>query len=330
VTPPRGIANEQFLEAMFRDAPAGTHTIVTSFHGDPNTAGRMAWAGQPWAPGMSLSRGFERGFPLGNTYATVSAFTPDPSTGECRRLKHLFYSLHAVMIDDVGTKVAHTKILLAPSAIIETSPSNEQHYLFIRQDAAARDRATAEHLVDAMIRAGLTADSTDPGMKGVTRYGRLPVGINAKQKYVDQLGHPWRVRCLSFNPGRRYTIEEIADAYRIDLRRPTPRRSPARKRTRAETRNSDKQFAALLECLQRLGLYHRQCGAGPWHEVTCPWVHEHTDQADNGTAVSEPTAENGWNGAFRCHHSHGDRLHIGELRRFITRALIELARGRAA
>ena len=330
MTPPRDITNEQFLNSMFKDAPDGTHTIVTSFQGDPNTAGRRAWAGQPWTPGMSLSCGFDREFQRGNTYTTVSLFTPDPTTGECRRLKTLFHSLRAVMIDDVGTKVDRKKILLAASAVIETSPGNEQHFLLIRQDAAARNRAAAEHLVDAMIRAGLTADSTDPGMRGVTRYGRLPVGVNAKQKCVNQLGHPWRVRCLSFNPGRRYTIEQVAAAYGIDLRQPAPRRSPARKRTPAETRNSDKQFTALLECLQRLGLYHRQCGAGPWHEITCPWVHEHTDQADNGAAVSEPALENGWNGAFRCHHSHGDRLHIGELRRFITRALIELARGRAA
>src|ERR1022692_3756096 len=113
-------SNSVFLEATFADAMPGTHTIVCSLRGDPYKADRGGWAGRPWAPGQKLPQWFDRG----NTYLTVSAFEPDPQTGEIRRRKALFDSLHAVMIDDIGTKVHQGKLLLAPSAIIETSPRN--------------------------------------------------------------------------------------------------------------------------------------------------------------------------------------------------------------
>ena len=41
-----------------------------------------------------------------------------------------------------------------------------------------------------------------------------------------------------------------------------------------------------------------------WTQVRCPWVHNHTDQADNGAAVAEPSAENNFVGGFKCQHGH--------------------------
>ena len=39
-----------------------------------------------------------------------------------------------------------------------------------------------------------------------------------------------------------------------------------------------------------------------WQDVTCPWTDGHTGGVDNGAAIREPAEENGWTGAFRCHH----------------------------
>ena len=308
------IANETFLEAMFADALPGTYTVVCSFPGDPYKADRSAWAGRPWAPGQKLPACF-RG---GNTYLTVSTFEPDPQTGECRRRKANFVAMHAVMIDDIGTKVLRDSLLLKPSATIETSPGNYQAYLFLQQDGSTRDRSLCERLIDRMIAAGLTVDGKDPGMKGVTRYGRLPVGINAKARYVEQLGRPFAVCCVQFEPARRYTIAEIASAWRLDL-------SPERPKTPANIvpintelmRTIGDRFNALLRTLELMHMYHGRIGNGPWHEITCPWVHEHTDRADSGTALADPSAENNFAGGFKCHHGHCEHLTMRDMWRWV-------------
>jgi len=292
------VSNEQFLEAMFADTAPGMHTIVCSFLADPYKATRADWRGWAWAPGGALPRGFD----TGNTYLTVSTFEPDPQTGERRRRKANFCSLHAVMIDDLGTKVAPDKMLLPPSALIETSPDNYQAYLFVVQDEAARDRRLCERLIDAMVAAGLTADGSDPGMKGVTRNSRLPVGINSKGKYVERLGHPFPVRCSQYAPGRRYAIAEIAAAWSLELTPPTPRALAIPHP--AEAARMTRRFDALLRTFELKGMYRGRIGPGPWHAVRCPWVHTHTDGAEGGTAVAEPGTDNNFYGGFQCHHGH--------------------------
>jgi hypothetical protein len=300
--------NRTFLEAMFCDALPGTHTVVCSFVGDPYKVKRGAWYGRPWAPGDALPWGFD----WGNTYLTVSTFEPDPDTGECRRRKALFVALHAVMVDDVGygmgSKVDRAKLALAPSALIETSPANYQAYYFLQQDTETRDRSLCERTVDAMVAAGLTKDGSDPGMKGVTRYGRLPVGVNGKAKYVKALGKPFPVRLEAFEPDRRYTLAAIREAWKLEL---APKQ-------RFETRAADlanvdpqlieaatKGFDALLKLFKEAGKYLSPEGhAGPWHQVTCPWIDSHTDRADTGAAIAAPGPDNYYVGGFKCWHGH--------------------------
>lgn len=309
------ITNETFLEAMFEDAAPGTHTVVCSFSGDPLSEDRFKWAGRPWRPGERLPRGFalER-----NTYLTVSSFEPDPATGERRRRKACFHAMHAVMVDDLGTKVANAMLRLPPSALLETSPDNYQAFLFLVQDEAARNRALCARLIDRMIAGGLTADGADPGMRGVTRYGRLPEGVNAKAKYVERLGRPFPVCCVEFDPSRRYRVAEIAAAWRLDLSAPparTPRPVPPEYLAGAPVR-----FAALLALLEALGLYKGR-GAGAWHEITCPWLAEHSDRADSGTAIAEPSEANAWRGGFHCHHGHCEGRHLRDLARELGRLI---------
>ncbi len=295
----RRTENERFLEALFRDAAPGTHTIVAAFRGDPGKVDRRAWAGRPWSPGQKLPPWFDGA----NCYLTVSTFDADPETGRRHRRKASFAAMHAVMVDDVGTKVDRKKLRLPPSALIETSPGNFQAFYFLKQNASTRDRLLCERLIDRMIAAGLTADGTDPGMRGVTRYGRLPVGINGKAKYVEKLGEPFQTRCVLLESWRRYSAQWIAKAWALDLSAPPPPRYTKKAApSPALIERAGEQFAALLETLKIMEMYIGQRGAA--HDITCPWIAEHTGKAASGTAIFEPSKDNGWAGGFVCHHGH--------------------------
>ena len=50
--------------------------------------------------------------------------------------------------------------------------------------------------------------------------------------------------------------------------------------------------------------------------MTCPWVHEHTDELDTGAAYFEPD-ELYPVGGFCCQHSHRDKYHIRALLEFL-------------
>lgn len=318
------ITNEMFLEAMFEDMPPGTYTIVTAFGEDPVAAPHGRWAGRPWQTGDILPVTYDGTWAPCNTYLTISLFVPDEAaeseSKKYRRRKKQFHSLRGVMIDDVGTKIDRKRIVLPLTAEVETSPGNLQGWYFIRQDEDSHTLTVSEGLIAAMVEQGLTADAVDPGMKGVTRYGRLPNGINNKAKYVKKLCKPWRVQLRSYQPSRRYSIGQIASAYHLDIGqlRAKVRKRNALPPSTEQIGHADKRFEALARALQYLGLYKGKNGNEPWHAITCPWVHEHTDQADDGAGICEPTQENGWHGAFRCHHSHGERLHLEDLRRFIS------------
>jgi hypothetical protein len=295
------LTNTMFLEAVFADMMPGTHTIICGFHGDPNTKDRMQsarnWCGDPWRIGEPVPNWFDGA----NSYLTISSFEPNPQTGEMRRRKEQFVQAHMIMLDDIGTKVSPEKLILPLSALTETSPGNYQGFLFLKDEPDTRHRQTCERLVTRMVAAGLAVDSKDPGMTGVTRYARLPVGVNAKAKYIQRLGHPFPVRSTLFEPQRRYSIREIVDAWKLDI---TPDRpvAPVIPITDAMIKRTAKHFAALLDVFRALGMYHRQHGG--WHEVTCPWIGTHTDRSDTGTALSEPNEQNRFAGGFVCHHGH--------------------------
>lgn len=307
------ITNAEFLEAMFADLPDGAAAMVCGFTGDPHTADRGAWFARPWTFGDPLARCGA----LSNNYAAVSSFLPDPVLGEYRRRKANFARLHAVMLDDLGDGPGAKLPLrhadrLPPSALIETSPANFQAWLFLEPDADTDTRDAAERLIGRMIRDGLTAN-TDPGMAGVNRYGRLPVGINGKAKYLQE-GRPFRVRLAHWNPERRYRVATVAHAFGLDLT-PEPQQ-PRPSVTLGDAHRRIDGFAALLELLAARGHYLAPLGEGR-HAIRCPWIDQHTDRAESGTALLEPSPANNWRGGFRCWHGHCERRGIGDVYRFL-------------
>lgn len=309
------VTNRDFLAEMFRTRGSQEAPWVAGFPGDPHQTEPRNWAGRPVLNCIPWCIQ-----PGNNNYVCVSTFRQEKD-GSWRRRKANFSAMHAIMIDDIGTKISAERLVLEPSALVETSPGNFQAWYFLAPPET--DAARADLLVKRMIEAGLTADARDPGMRGVTRYGRLPVGRNGKSVYLEKLGAPFIQKVHRWEPGKRYRLEQIAQAYGIDL---TPEQPPIyRPLPASDSRDS------LLPVIQQYGLYLEPIsGLNGAHRIVCPWSHEHTGRDTSGTVYFEPGDSNGWHGGFKCHHGHCMNRGIRDLERFIRAAKRMIREGKAA
>ena len=298
--------NSTFLTAIFRGLEPEERPMVLSVVGDPNDK-KTDWSdGTGWTPDTNTT---DVGV---NSYFTLSTY--QPKDGKYRRQRTQFLRAFGVMLDDIGTKAAPRERLNAcpPSYLIETSSGNYQAgYLF---DVPVADVKQVEALQESLVEAGLC----DEGAKGPSaRIGRLPFGINGKHS------PPFRCRLVEWSPERRYSVDQIVD--RLELAPVQP--SGTRKKTRTSSARHDDDGAAadvyrpranenaVVAALRRRGLYKKPLGDGK-HDITCPWVGEHTDGVDHGTAYLEPS-DLFPVGGFRCQHSHGASRRIGALLEFL-------------
>jgi len=306
------VSNIDFLSYGFKGLGEDEQFWVTGFPNDPLSVPPWQWSGYGAPPGLPVCIHSTH-----NNYIAVSSFKRG-TDGKYHRRKANFSRMHIVMVDDVGTKVPLERLVLSPSVQVETSPGNFQAWYFLK--VPEPDPRRAVRLIDGMIENGLTADASDPGMRGVTRYGRLPVGVNGKAKYVERIGHPFVQTVPIWSPHVRYSIEEIADAYEVDLNvfeTHKRRQVAAPKHSVAKTINGDN---TVLDLLIRADLYQDSLdGIAGAHVIICPWVHEHTDEDPSGTVYFEPSEENNWHGGFKCHHGHCQSRNIADLSHFMAR-----------
>jgi hypothetical protein len=239
------VTNREFLIHAFRKAENDEFPWVTGFPGDPGSVDHALWGGRSATP---LPRFIHAG---NNNYVAVSSFRQGDD-GRPHRRKTCFAAMHVVMIDDVVTKVPPERITLQPTCVVETSPGNYQAWYFLTEPE--RDRVRAENLIKGMIASGLTKDGADPGMNGVTRYGRLPVGINGKAKYRDEAGEPFVQRVASWDPTVRYSLDEIAIAYNVDLSTVSQPKRIASRRARPH-RDSNGNPDGFLHVFEEADLY---------------------------------------------------------------------------
>lgn len=297
--PPLPPSNAAFLESVIREVGNGASAVVCSKPGDPTRGGWDAEA----AADIDAQCPSDR-----NNYLNCSTFNPD-AVGNIRAKREQFDAFHFVLLDDVGTKVERNRLGdFKPTWEIETSPGNSQ--IGIRLQDPIRDAATVKRLQDAIIAEGLC----DPGSNGVGRWARLPNAINGKTKHKEEHG-PFRCRLIEYDPETSYTVEEFVAALGLDL---TPASSiVGQKAPRISSERGDGVFTPMpsenpvLTALRERGLYKSMISAGK-HDVTCPWVAEHTDALDSGTAYFEPDDDFPI-GGFSCQHSHHDKYHIAQL-----------------
>jgi len=277
---------KEFLAAMVPKLPSDQRMIVCGFTGDPSSAPPDAWRPRPWQPNDPLNFTAEW-----NVYVTVSSYYI-AQDGSWRRRKSLFAAGHALMVDDVGSKVDPKIIPLPPSAKIETSPGNFQWWYFLDEPETDGPR------FDALIRAFIAGKllGFDPGMAGITRVGRLPGFVNGKKRCKGFITK------LTELAERSYSIDELVNHFGLELR---GRNVPLPYVATEEARRRNQAFWDIYRFLLARKMLKREYpDAGGWTEMTCPWIESHTDMADNGAGIAEPSEANGWSGAFRCHHGH--------------------------
>ncbi|MEI8158535.1 MAG: DNA-primase RepB domain-containing protein [Burkholderiales bacterium] len=195
------ITNDAFLTAIFGTTFDVERPLVCRIAGAPENKG---WSPQPWPCDTSDA--------ALNWYTAPAMFVPNDQ-GRYRAQKRLGRGVHAVMLDDIGTKVPAARLAACPPTwLIETSPGNFQAgYIFA---APVDDHKQAEALKDALIEAGLC----DNGATGATaRWMRLPVAINGKAKYGEP---PPPCRLTQWNPALRYTIDQIIEGLELTPSQP--------------------------------------------------------------------------------------------------------------
>lgn len=284
----------EFYWAMRKFVPEDARILTSQFRGDPNSDIYWKWKARVINDPAMVDEG-------ANVYLCVSAMRQN-ARGEFRRRKECFAGGLLLMIDDVGEDgAAGAKFPLSvldplpPSAMIETSPGNYQAiYLF---DRLVDDMKTFDALIRAFIQRQFLGKDT--GQAGVNRVFRPPAGVNGKPKHEN-----WRVRLTEFHPDRRYSVEQIANAFGLELVRET-------KPPKGATGDKGDRIRAFIDArstLRAAGMIKtEEADYSGWIHIVCPWTGDHTGGADNGAAIRLPEAENDWTGAFRCHHGHCER-----------------------
>lgn len=297
---------EAFLAALGADLPEEERLILCGFVGDPDSVGLTAWRPRPWRLGRDIPFSDKA-----NAYVTVSSFGR-AGDGSFRRRSETFAAGRALMVDDVGTKVDRAVVAhVPPTIVVETSKGNEQWWYLLAEPE--RDAARFDGVIRAFIAGKLLG--ADPGMAGIARVGRVPGFINGKAKH-----NGWRCRTLA-DGGPRYTVEALLAAFELKIQGRQVRRE---KLPTEEAIERNRNYATVYKWLdQRNMLKRAEPDLSGWTEMRCPWVEDHTGGADTGAAIREPSPENDFYGAFRCHHGHCADKGWADLTDWVTELSVE-------
>ena len=307
------ITNADFVAAVFPLLPEGSFAAICSKSGDPGIGGWSASRADQVAVNLSAEN---------NNYIGCSSFYPGED-GSFKARKTGFAACHFLMLDDLGTKVSLERLAgFELSWLIETSPGNYQGGIILAEPLT--DAAVAVRLLAALIDSGLCdAGATGP----LSRWARLPVAINGKPKHARADGVPCHCRLIEWRPDKRYAPHEIVDRLQLELApagRPKKTATPSAATgdiSHGTGNDADDVLTPkaaenpVVAALKVRGQYKTPLGSGK-HDMTCPWVHEHTDGLDTGAAYFEPD-EFYTLGGFCCQHSHRDKYHIRALLEYL-------------
>ena len=290
------VTNDKFMETIFQlDGQSTDYSpLVCSIKGDPSSA---AWIAQEYPASVTSEQL--------NWYFAPSLFSKD-SDGKFHAKAKLAKSVHCIVLDDVGQRLSFEGLKACmPTWVIQTSPSSYQVGFAFNEPQT--DLLAVEKFKTMLINEKLC----DPGASGASaRWARLPIGINGKPKYGSQ---PHSCELVWWAPHRRYPIWYLME--RLDIRQFSPLQMGSllnRESKPIDFLGSDSKSTEnpVITKLKSLGLYKHQTVIGT-HEITCPWVVEHTDQVDHGTAYFEPSSKF-MSGGFKCHHGHGSKISLNK------------------
>jgi len=303
--------NALFLREVFRDKKKDERIWVNFLRGDPKKVAATRWAGKPAS--VHDAQLYDSAQQLINPFYAVSTFEAKPDgrggTSVRRRIAN-FSRSYVIGCDDIGlgssAKIGPDRIKLAPSFVIETSPDNHQVGYILSEPIERRE--VADVLQDALIHQGLEAER-DPGQKNVTRYLRMPAGVNGKAAYVEALGKPFAHELWVWEPSRRYSVQDIIDAYGLTLERVRVRHDQSRA---SLVSVADDPYVRKLD---ELGLVTGppvdKGSGGTWIPIRCPNVADHTDGDDTGSAYCV-------GGGYKCHHGTCEHVTFDDLQSYLA------------
>jgi hypothetical protein len=319
-------ATEQFLKELQCTIPddervmagyAEEATVQTDATGKKINS---TWWPTPWKEGKFINA-------RANCYACISSSikTPNPKTGAMRywRGESSFGHGLALMVDDIGTgqgskgglTLEYFNAILPPTATVETSPGNYQLWYFFDEpvDSLIHFKALLNCFVANVLKKG--GDNT---IKDISRYGRMPIGINNKRhgpdmvlKYPMNDGSPFQVRLVEADYTRRYSPEDIARSFGFSIIVP--------QKPIVEVSEEDYKFDAVWLKLADYILSKAKMGEGSNGEVAmnmsgkyrirCPWGDEHSNGDPYGAYFRGPIPGAEHEFVFGCGHDTCRKLH---------------------
>jgi hypothetical protein len=279
-----------------------------------------------------------------NCYVCISSSikTPNPKTGDMRywRGEASFGHGLALMVDDIGSgkgskgglDLDFFDNILLPTATVETSPGNYQLWYFLDkpEPSLIKFKAFLNCFVAAVLRKG--GDNT---IKDVSRYGRMPCGVNNKRhnmdgdfKYpiVDKKGKtvPYAVQIHDADYTKRYSIDEIANKFGFEIV------LPARREIVFDVGEYkyDEIWLRMAEKILSSGNLGEGSGgevimnmSGKWR-IRCPWGHEHTNGDPYGAYFRGPIPGAEVEFVFGCGHDTCRKLHRRTWSSFVDEVVI--------
>ena len=270
------VSNQEFMEAIFSCLPADVRPVLVGFSGNPATVNKGHWSGYSWLGENAVW------IEEDNNYFSLAAFKPDEE-GKYARKKIQFNGLYCLMLDDIGSEVDSGKLAVPPSWLLETSTDNYQAGYILEEPI------TDAQLADKLMKAIIAAELCDPGAGGPTaRLARLPVAVNGKYAPI------FKCQLRDWHPDLRYSVEALVTGLGLDMSE--TKKSMQANSVKATAKNASGNVVwqprpttnPVIDALLQGGLYKCQLGERK-HDITCPWVGEHTGGIDGGTAYFEPS-----------------------------------------
>jgi hypothetical protein len=281
---------EEFLRELGRGIPEEERVMVgyadeATVQTDPDTGRKLnaGWWPLAWKDGKYINTSV-------NCYACISSSvkTKNPRNGTMRywRGESSFGHGLALMVDDIGhghgskgaIEIEEIIQILPPTVIIETSPHNYQCWYFLKEPCD--DLPLFKGFLTSFV-ANVLKKGGDATIRDVSRYGRMPCGINNKRDGSGALKYPseFRVNVKFADYDNRYSMAGVAAAFKFVIEVPVR----AKVNVDVESVALDEQWLLMAEWI--LDKARQGEGAGGEvvmnmsgkYRIRCPWGEEHTN-----------------------------------------------------